>query len=714
MLINSPAVIFYKQLGDVLLLEPALAKLAAAYQRKVILHTRNDFAPLVELMENVKIAGFPAMEKVSKLISFNPTQRAALTALLMNAESKVAVFKSPSIIRWWHHLAYTDGCLWHADSLIYRPRYFFDATPCEAVQPYRPPQLLPPPEDWFPSNIPSRYVLLHGTSAWKRKSWPAEKWAKVLDQLHDAGIGPFVCTSGSAYWELNFIQELERSTQASILNLAGQTDLKAYLALVAKAKMVLCIDGSVTHIAAAFRRPCVTLFGPTNPVHWHSPSEHTELVSARQFTNEAPYSMSDIPIDAVVKSALNLWAQESPSRQAELTDDKNLIQTSPVKITSPMHPKGRILYVYSGKAKATSAGLDLVVRQQLKALTDAGYQVTFVSRGRYDHPNVRNFSLPLTPANLVSMLPAPYYYNLQHRFFSSLGASVARCSKFDAVIGWQGSSRTLFRSAAALNIPCLLNCPVVCAQKDISQPTAASRALNWPVPDIAYLSDEYNTASVLLTASEQARESFSHAGYNQAKIVNIQRGADLARFQQLPNPEHPFKAVFFGRVCNRKGIFQTLEAWEKAALPNSELWIIGFVDREIERELHLKLPKNARLFGHRNDAENLLPQCHVQILPTAAEGMAKTLVEGAACGCVSIVTKESGFPVIEGKTGFLVERSNTDEMARLLKLLAADRNALKTMRQHASEFVRSHLSWDCFASKFVSAVEQAIKMPHLD
>jgi len=95
---NPYSVIFYKQLGDVLLLEPSLAKLAAASKRKVLLNTRKEHGPLVYLMKDVEVAGSPLRQKVSTLISFTATQRAALRACLIRAESKVVVFKDPSLI----------------------------------------------------------------------------------------------------------------------------------------------------------------------------------------------------------------------------------------------------------------------------------------------------------------------------------------------------------------------------------------------------------------------------------------------------------------------------------------------------------------------------------------------------------------------------------------------------------------------------------------
>jgi hypothetical protein len=308
---NPYSVIFYKQLGDVLLLEPSLAKLAAASKRKVLLNTRKEHGPLVYLMKDVEVAGSPLRQKVSTLISFTATQRAALRACLIRAESKVVVFKDPSLINWWHRMVYAEGCLTHPDSAIYRARYYFEATPCDGGMSYRPPSLLPPPAEWSLPSLPQSYVLLHATSAWKRKSWPPENWAKVLDVLHDAGVGPIVCTSGPADWECKFTHELRNATRASVINMAGRTSLRSYLATVAGASLVLCVDGSVSHIASAFQRPCVTLFGPTNPVHWHYSSEKTAVLSAREFISAPPYQMSGIPVKAVCDTILQFLGSKS-------------------------------------------------------------------------------------------------------------------------------------------------------------------------------------------------------------------------------------------------------------------------------------------------------------------------------------------------------------------------------------------------------------------
>jgi glycosyltransferase involved in cell wall biosynthesis len=356
--------------------------------------------------------------------------------------------------------------------------------------------------------------------------------------------------------------------------------------------------------------------------------------------------------------------------------------------------------------------LDFVARQQLKALTDAGYMVTFVSRGRYEHKNVENVSLPLTPANLLSFLPARYYYSLQHRFFSKLGASIVRHNQFDAVIGWEGGSKALFYAGRLRNIPCLLNCPMIHASG--LRQRAIANEHGWPVISASDLADEYRAATLLMTASNHAAKSFIESGVSENKVISITRGADIARFSRRvadneADAKRPFRVVFYGRLCNRKGILQTLEAWRKADLSNAELWILGAMDREIKDAFHANLTPNVRYFGYVRDAEKFLPECHVQILPTTAEGMAKTLIEGASCGCVSLTTKESGFPIVEGKTGFYIERENVEMIAATLRFLASEACDLATMREASSDFVQKNLTWVHFAERFLRAVNQAIE-----
>ncbi|MCW3002839.1 MAG: glycosyl transferase, family 9, partial [Conexibacter sp.] len=53
--------------------------------------------------------------------------------------------------------------------------------------------------------------------------------------------------------------------------LAGHTDLRALVAVVAHAGRVVCNDTGVGHLATALRVPSVVVFGPTSPSIWGPP-----------------------------------------------------------------------------------------------------------------------------------------------------------------------------------------------------------------------------------------------------------------------------------------------------------------------------------------------------------------------------------------------------------------------------------------------------------
>lgn len=303
----SPLVIFYKQLGDVLLLEPALAKLAATSGSPVMLATRPEFSPLLALMTDVRPVPQGAFRKAEQVVSFDPRSRACIQALRTFAPEKRLFVMADRQLRCWHRFFFTAACTVVDEKPWYRAEYFFRLFP--GTEPFRPPQLHLPPPEWLPAGLPAGFVLVHATSAWRNKCWPAASWGQAITRLHQCGLGPFVITGGNAAWEREFVADIMRSTPVPILDLCGKTGLPAYLATVAAARLVLCIDGSAAHLAAALGRRSVVMFGPSHPLHWHYPAPHTRMLDARCFVAQKRPPVSAIPVDALVDAALSLHAE---------------------------------------------------------------------------------------------------------------------------------------------------------------------------------------------------------------------------------------------------------------------------------------------------------------------------------------------------------------------------------------------------------------------
>lgn len=303
---NSSLVIYWKQLGDLLLMEPTFSKLASTTKSDIYVATYSEFGPLLSLMENVHLAPGFLLCNILQVFSFDHRLRACIKSLLTSSSCKYLILSNQKYFKHWHKYFYTNIEMLEPSSK-YRAKYFFDSIGQASEMSFRPPKLKAPPAIWKPSYLPPNYIIIHPTSAWKNKSWPSKSWVSVIDALNKIGAGPFIITGGKSLWEIEFAESIVKQSKCQILNLCGKTDIQEYLSIIFNSSMVLSIDGSVAHIAAAFNRPNLTLFGPSSPLHWHWPSKISRSIDARNFSSDRKPSVDSIPAEVCIKEAIRIW-----------------------------------------------------------------------------------------------------------------------------------------------------------------------------------------------------------------------------------------------------------------------------------------------------------------------------------------------------------------------------------------------------------------------
>jgi heptosyltransferase-3 len=111
----------------------------------------------------------------------------------------------------------------------------------------------------------SGFILIHPTSRWRFKCWPAEKMRQLAALLASRGHS-LVFTSGPDRCEIAMIAEITEGIEC--LNLAGQVSLKELAALIELSERVICVDSLPLHIASALKKPVLAIFGPTSDVTW--------------------------------------------------------------------------------------------------------------------------------------------------------------------------------------------------------------------------------------------------------------------------------------------------------------------------------------------------------------------------------------------------------------------------------------------------------------
>jgi ADP-heptose:LPS heptosyltransferase len=120
-------------------------------------------------------------------------------------------------------------------------------------------------------------VVVHPGAAYASRRWPPERFAQVARRVAEQGHA--VVVTGGPGEEGLAAEVAERAGLSSGAVLAGPGSLDSLAALVAHARLLVCGDTGVAHLATAYRTPSVLLFGPTPPSHWGPPADgpHTVL-----------------------------------------------------------------------------------------------------------------------------------------------------------------------------------------------------------------------------------------------------------------------------------------------------------------------------------------------------------------------------------------------------------------------------------------------------
>jgi heptosyltransferase-3 len=111
------------------------------------------------------------------------------------------------------------------------------------------------------------FILVHPTSRWMFKAWPAASMAELVNALIARGERIVLSAAPSAE-ERAYIAELKPRLRGDYLDLTGKLTLKELGALVAAARLLIGVDSMPVHLASAVGTPVVVLFGPSGDVEW--------------------------------------------------------------------------------------------------------------------------------------------------------------------------------------------------------------------------------------------------------------------------------------------------------------------------------------------------------------------------------------------------------------------------------------------------------------
>ena len=153
-------------------------------------------------------------------------------------------------------------------------------------------------------------------------------------------------------------------------------------------------------------------------------------------------------------------------------------------------------------------------------------------------------------------------------------------------------------------------------------------------------------------------------------------GVDLEKFKLMEYPSgDTLKFLFMGRVMAEKGIDELLIAMSKLVSVGikCELDILGGYEENYRNKIDCYEAEGwLHYYGYQKDVRPFIERCHCFVLPSWHEGMANTNLESAASGRPVITSNIHGCleAVVDGKTGYLVEKKNCDDLYRVLRKFA--------------------------------------------
>lgn len=107
------------------------------------------------------------------------------------------------------------------------------------------------------------YAVLAPTSRWPSKRWPQSRWLSLIEPLRERGFAQVVLIGAPS--ERDQVAGIAGVPDPAIVDLVGRTDVGRILAVIAGAGLVIANDSAPLHVAVGFGRPCVGLYGPTDP-----------------------------------------------------------------------------------------------------------------------------------------------------------------------------------------------------------------------------------------------------------------------------------------------------------------------------------------------------------------------------------------------------------------------------------------------------------------
>ena len=230
-------------------------------------------------------------------------------------------------------------------------------------------------------------------------------------------------------------------------------------------------------------------------------------------------------------------------------------------------------------------------------------------------------------------------------------------------------------------------------------------------------------AAAITAHSNAAKEFLTSLGTERERVEVVPVGIDPSEFKPAGEEILSEKVGTRGeqviltvaRLHPNKGLTYLLQAMPRVVEehPSSRLVVIGrgLLEDEMQGLIRrLNIENHVALLTEpipNEEMSKIYPGCDLFVLPSVKEPFGRVILEAMACGKPVVATKVGGLIDIveDGRTGFLVDAANPDQLAAQICGLLSDRKKIRDFGRGARRRVLERFDWKKIVKRYVEIYE---------
>ena len=304
-----------------------------------------------------------------------------------------------------------------------------------------------------------------------------------------------------------------------------------------------------------------------------------------------------------------------------------------------------------------------------------------------------------------------------NKYFEYFASKKVNYKNTDILIGWSGFSYKTFQKSKDYNLIKILErgSSHIQFQSEILLEEHKRFNIKFKINDneINQEIKEYNLADYISIPSTFVKKTFLLKGFDEKKLILTPYGVNLNDFYSKEKKDNIFRFIYVGTLSVRKGLWYTLKAFNELNLPNSELILVGSVDRNFLPLLkEFTSNKKIKIFNHISQIKlvEFYNISDVFVISSIEDGFAMVIPQALACGLPVLCSENSGGSELikNGINGYVLSIRDIDELKKKMNLLYEDKKHYIFLKESLTKQAKQ-LSWDRYGDSIVDRYSSLLK-----